>query len=184
MTRRRPFGFTLLMLSLVMAAIAAPPATHASNEVPASCPVTLPSEPAFVPPGPYPQTAPSAPATFWHGTAGLWTMLNSNGVHTGLPTPSTKQPGVVAMRNKSFWWSPGFRPSGPPEPLTIAGRRLDAEAPPLEQPWVTNAHHPDFGGWTMLTMLILPIGCWEVTGSYGGDSVTFVVWVEAAKPQM
>ena len=40
------------------------------------------------------------------------------------------------------------------------------------QPWVTNAYVPEWGGWTMLIMLELPtLGCWEVTGSYGGDSV-------------
>jgi hypothetical protein len=112
-------------------------------------------------------------------------MLNSNGVHSGIATRSKQHPGVVNMRNKSFWWSPGFNPMGTPEPtLKIEGRRLDSEAPALAQPWVTNAHAPEFGGWTMLTMLELPLGCWEVTGSYGADSVTFVVWVPApAKPR-
>lgn len=182
MTRRRRFCFAtiaLMMLSLVM-----PATSFADNEVPASCPVTLPPEPAFVPPGPYPTTAPSAPHSFWYGTSGLWTMLNSNGVHSGIPAASKQWPGVALMRNKSFWWSPGFNPKGTPSPpLKIEGRRLDSEAPALPQPWVTNAHHPDFGGWTMLTMLELPTGCWEVTGSYGADRVTFVVWVVPPPPR-
>ena len=186
MIRRRPFCFALMMLMLSLVMPATPFASddnRARSEVPASCPVTLPSEPAFIPPGPYPKTAPSSPHTFWHGTPGLWTMLDSNGVYSGLPSPWPEHPGVDRMRNKSFWWTPGFRPMGPPEPLKIEGRRLDADAPPLEQPWVTNAHHPDFGGWTMLTMLELPIGCWEVTGSYGADRVTFVVWVAPPPPR-
>ena len=107
MTRPR-FYFALMMLSLVTPA--------AASDVPASCPVTLPSQPAFIPPGPYPQTAPNAPHTFWHGTSGLWTMLNSNGVYSGLASDSKQWPGVTLMRNKSFWWSPGFHPIGTPEP--------------------------------------------------------------------
>jgi hypothetical protein len=184
MIRRRRCYFAPMMLSLVtLLALVMPATSFASSEVPASCPVTLPPEPAFIPPGPYPQTPPGAPTVFWHGTSGLWTWLNSTGVYGGLPTASTLWPGVTLMRNKSFWWSPGFHPMGTPEPkLKIEGRRLDGEAPTLPQPWVTNAYVPEYGGWTMLTMLELPIGCWEVTGSYGADSVKFVVWVVPATP--
>jgi hypothetical protein len=181
MIRRRRL-FAPLMLSMLTFVMPATP--FASNEVPASCPVTLPPEPAFIPPGPYPKTPPDAPHSFWHGTSGLWTRLDSTGVHSGLPSDSREWPGVTLMRNKSFWWSPGFHPMGTPEPtLKIEGRRLDSDAPKLPQPWVTNAHVPEYGGWTMLTMLELPIGCWEVTGSYGADSVTFVVWVVPPKPR-
>jgi hypothetical protein len=171
---------TTLTLSLIMPAV-----SFADTEVPASCPVTLPSEPAFIPPGPYPKVPPGAPHSFWHGASGLWTMLDSDGVFKGGPTVSKEQPGVVKMRNKSLWWSPGFHPMGTPEPtLKIEGRRLDGDAPSLPQPWVTNAHDESFGGWTMLTMLELPpAGCWEVTGSYGADYVTFVVWVAPPRPQ-
>jgi hypothetical protein len=180
MIRRRRFCFALMMLCLVTPAMAA---SHASSVVPASCPVTLPPEPAFIPTGRYPSTPPGAPHSFWHGTSGLWTRLDSTGMHSGGPVASTQWPGVTLIRNKSFWWSPGFHPMGTPEPkLKIEGRRLDDEAPALPQPWVTNAHVPEYGGWTMLTMLELPIGCWEVTGSYGADSVTFVVWVTPPKP--
>jgi hypothetical protein len=183
MTRQRGFCFATLMLSVVI-----PIAASATNgsEVPASCPVTRPSAPAFIPPGPYPKTAPSSPRWFWHGTPGLWTMLQADGVYTGMTAASTQVPGEISTRNKSFWWSPGFNPMWTPEPtLKIERRRLDDEAPVLAQPRVTNAHHESFGGWTMLTMLEFPtLGCWEVTGSYGGDSVTFVVWVPVpAKPR-
>jgi hypothetical protein len=186
MTRRQRFCFATIAamtVSVVMSATSFADNSLAGNEVPASCPVTLPSEPAFVPPGPYPPAPPGSPDMFWHGTPGLWTMLYSNGVHRGLPAASKRYPGVDAMRNKSFWWSPGFHPVGPPEALKVKGRRLDSDAPPLEQPWVTNAEVPEFGGWTMLTMLELPLGCWEVTGSYGSNSVTFVVWVLPPKPR-
>ena len=177
MTRRRRFCFALMMLSLVIPAMAT---SFASSEVPASCPVTLPSEPAFVPPGPYPQAPPGAPHSFWHGTPGLWTMLRSSGALTGMMSTSRDRPGAFSTtREKVFWWSPGYHPIRNPGPdLKIEGRRLDGDAPRLGQPWVTNAHVPEWGGWTMLIMLELPTqGCWKVTGSYGGDSVTFVVWV-------
>jgi hypothetical protein len=159
MTRRPRLRFAMMMLTLVM-----PATSFASSEVPASCPVTLPSNPAFVPPGPYPEVPPGR-GIFWHGTPGLWTMLSPDG--------------MVDTRDKRFWWSPGFRPIGTEPPLKIEGRRLDGEAPPLAQPWVTNAHAPEFGGWTMLIIADFPThGCWKVTGSYGADSVTFVVWVK------
>jgi hypothetical protein len=177
MTRRRRFCFAaiaLMMLSLVM-----PAASFAGSAVAAACAVTLPSEPAFIPPGPYPKIPPGAPGIFWHGTSGLWTMLRSNGVLTGMTVSSPARRGAFVTREKVFWWSPGFHPIGTPDPpLKIEGRRLDGEAPRLAQPWVTNASVPEWGGWTMLIMLELPTpGCWEVTGSYYGDSVTFVVWV-------
>lgn len=178
MTGRQRFCFATIAtmtLSLVI------PATSfaTSEEVPASCPVTLPSEPTFIPPGPYPKIPPGAPHSFWHGTSGLWTMLTSTGVYTAITSPSPGIPNGIAARNKVFWWSPGFHPIGTPDPpLKIEARRLDGEAPVVKQPWVTNAHAPEFGGWTMLIMLDLPtVGCWEVTGSYGADIVNYVVWV-------
>lgn len=171
MTRRRRFLFATLMLSIIIPAATSGRAANASNavsEVPASCPVTVPSAPAFIPPAPYPSVPPDRGFTFWHGTPGLWTRLDTTGVWKG--------------RNKLFWWSPGFYPMGPPEALKVTGRRLDAEAPPLPEHWVTNAHVPEWGGWTMLTMLDLPAsGCWEVTGSYGADTISFVVWMPALR---
>jgi hypothetical protein len=160
MIRRRLLSFVVTVPFLVM-----PAASFGDNpEVPASCPVTLPSSPAFIPPDPYPQNPPGR-GIFWHGTAGLWTMLRPDG--------------TIGTADKQFWWSPGFHPMGMGEPpLKIEGRRLDREAPPLVQPWVTNAHAPEFGGWTMLIGLAFPTyGCWKVTASYGSDHVTFVVWV-------
>ena len=111
-------------------------------------------------------------------------MLSPDGVHRGLPSPPSnsrrrqdaQQVVLVEPRISSD------RTPGPG--LKIKGRRLDAEAPALAQPWVTNAHVPEFGGWTMLTMLELPpLGCWEVTASRGGDRVSFVVWVARRPPR-
>jgi hypothetical protein len=36
----------------------------------------------------------------------------------------------------------------------------------------------DFGGWAMLVMVEFPaIGCWELTGEYKGQTLSFVVQV-------
>jgi hypothetical protein len=187
MTRRQRFHFaaftpfaSIVSIATMTLFLLTPAASFASSDsaVPASCPVTRPSEPAFVPPAPYPGAPPSAPHAFWHGAPGLWTMLSSTGVLRGMISASPSRPGAFSTRDKVFWWSPGFHPIGTPDPpLKIEGRRLDGEAPRLAQPWVTNAHVPDWGGWTMLIMLELPTeGCWEVTGTYYGNYVTFVVW--------
>jgi hypothetical protein len=180
MTRRRHLFFAASMLSIVIPAASSGRAVSAHNDtraVPASCPVTLPSDPAFIPPDPYP-TVPPGPG-FWHGTPGLWARLDSTGVWTGIPSHSTLAPNEISTRNKFFWWTPDYRPIGPPDPrLKVEARRLDAPAPALPQPWVTNAHVPEWGGWTMLIMLDLPtLGCWEVKGTYGADTISFVVWV-------
>jgi hypothetical protein len=40
----------------------------------------------------------------------------------------------------------------------------------------TNAHAASLGGWTMLTGIDFPEpGCWEITGEYLGQSLSFVV---------
>jgi hypothetical protein len=59
--------------------------------------------------------------------------------------------------------------------LTIEGRRLDGDAPPLRS-WVPEGYSPDIG--SISTELIFPTaGCWEVTGKVSGHSMTFVVRV-------
>lgn len=75
--------------------------------------------------------------------------------------------GSLAMK---FWW---WRLK--PGQLQIEGRRLDAEAPPLR------ANIPEgYGGkGFQATGLVFPtVGCWEVTGRLGEDSITFVTLVE------
>ena len=100
-----------------------------------------------------------------HGTwAGLW--RNDQG-----------------FRQKVFWWYPGFdgRVEGQPN-LIVTGRRLDGPESFVHPRPATNAHHVDFGGngWTILTGIDVPTtGCWELTGTYRGESVTFVVWITA-----
>ena len=64
-----------------------------------------------------------------------------------------------------------FRPAG--SELTITGRRIDAEAPPLE------AHAPCcYPTRFQATGLSFPAeGCWEVTARAAASELSFVVWV-------
>ena len=145
---------------------------RASDEVPASCPVTKPAEQPFVPPAPYPSVG-----NFWIGTPKLWTNISENGVWRGLPHYTA---GDARFRQKLFWWSEGYdwRTENQPE-LTITGKRLDGEAPPLATDQHANA------GWTsdkehafMVTGIFIPTaGCWEITGHYKGEELSYVVWV-------
>ena len=134
------------------------------------CAVTTTPQSPFTAPAPYPAQAPSS--GFWHGNERFWTMLGSDGTWAGLPRNER------GFRQKVFWWYPGFdgRVEGRPE-LTVFGRRLDGPGSFVSGP-ATNAHHVDFGGWTILTGIDVPTrGCWELTGTYRGESVTFVVRV-------
>jgi hypothetical protein len=61
-----------------------------------------------------------------------------------------------------------------PGHLRIEGRRLDAVAPPLR------FHAPPYGdtGFQASSVIFPTPGCWEVTGSIGDASLTFVVLVQ------
>jgi hypothetical protein len=92
-----------------------------------------------------------------------------------LPIDATWQ----GLRQKVFWWHPGFDGRIEQRPkLTVAGRRLDGAGSFVRPPPATNASNAGFGGWTILTGIDLPtIGCWELTGSYRGSVVRFIVSV-------
>jgi len=130
------------------------------------CPVTTAPAQAFVPPAPYPVTPPDR--LFWFGTPQLWTRL--------------PQDGRSAARDKSFWWSPAYdsrRESRPDLRITATSlaTRFAAGITAI-MGRATNASAAEFGGWTMLTMLEFPAaGCWRVTATYDGQSVTFVTFV-------
>lgn len=137
----------------------------------AACRVTPVPDRPFTAPAPYPAKAPYS--NFWHGHEGLWTMLQNDGKWAGLPRNDQ------GFRQKVFWWHPGFDGRVEARPnLIVTGRRLDGTESFVHTRPATNAHHVDFGGWTMLTGVDVPTtGCWELTGTYRGQSVAFVVWI-------
>jgi hypothetical protein len=131
------------------------------------CPATVPTKQLFVPPSPYPNVAPYG--GFWFGSDKLWLSLHPDGKWQQL-----------LHGDKMFWWSNGYEGTTEPTPaLKLTGRQLDGEAT-FSSTDATNALHEDFGGWTILTGVRVPsAGCWEITGEYGGDKLTFVVQVDA-----
>jgi hypothetical protein len=80
---------------------------------------------------------------------------------------------------KIFWGRQGYNWREEPLPdLTVTGRRLDAEAPELPATPATNAYTEEHGSFMLAGVAIPTAGCWEITGKYGSDKLTFVVWVE------
>lgn len=124
-----------------------------------SCPVTPPN--GSLPPG---ETVESQ---YYLGDGGLWTTLWPDG--RIMMEPENVEP------DGSFSMKWGFvRGDGVVGPLTVEGRRLDAETEPLR------VEIPDGYGETGLQILALifpTTGCWEVTGHAGDASLTFVTEV-------
>ena len=105
----------------------------------------------FVPPSSYESNAGAG--TLWFGTDRLWTNLPANGTWRGL----------------------GHYTPEPQPNLKVTGRRLDAQAAPLMADRVNNvASEPA----ALVVGINFPtLGCWEITGRYRDDTLTFVVWV-------
>jgi hypothetical protein len=142
----------------------------ALNDASHNCPVTRPPELPFTPPSPYSHNAPGN--NFWYGTDSLWTAVPGNGVWSGLPH------NPAGYTQKVLWWRIGYSWTDEPEPhLSVTGRRLDAPAPPLNVSKATNAFAEDIGA-AMLVGVDFPTpGCWEITGRYAGNELSFVVQV-------
>lgn len=149
---------------------------------PESCPVTQAPEKPFYPPDPDPAQGEGLPqrasslgsfeAYFWYGSEALWTQLRRDGVWRELPhTPR-------GYTQKIFFSRAGYDWREEPLPgLTISGRRLDAAGPTFEELEATNGYHPDIGSFMLIGVDIPAAGCWEMTGHYQGQDLSFVVWV-------
>jgi hypothetical protein len=137
-----------------------------SDELPAlppkSCPVTDPPAERFIPPEPF-HEYPHA-SRFWYGTEALW---------TAVPVSRT-----FPMGEKVFFWRADYYWLDEPEPaLTVSAKRLDAEAPPVEIIDATNGWNEDTQSFMLVGITFPTPGCWEITGQYQTDTLTFVVWV-------
>lgn len=62
-----------------------------------------------------------------------------------------------------------------PGQLNVGGRRLDGEAPPARGYFSDG--YGEIGAESMYLVFPTP-GCWEITGTVGGSSLTFVLLVE------
>jgi hypothetical protein len=150
--------------------------------VPDTCPVTRPSTKPFRPPPPYSDSAPLDSYEFSYGTDQLWVDLPTSGIWKGLQLNWVYSPPVYSQG--VVWWRRGYDRHDEPHPdLQIKGRRLDAPAQPLTAGRAEGdrartvddelVESPDF----MAARIDLPtLGCWEVTGRYKAQTLTFVVW--------
>ena len=185
------FTLSTLAVALLMSACAGPVGAQANQAVPthttekieptvtpavvsktppADCPLTVPQNPPFVPPPPYDKLG--FEGEFWYGSNALWTAVRQNGTWEALPhNPS-------GYTQKVFWWREGYSVGEEPEPaITLTAERLDGKAPSVKGSKGTNASASDIGS-AMLTGVDLPtLGCWKITGKYGDEELSFVVWV-------
>lgn len=141
-----------------------------SSVPPPDCPVTVPQESPFVPPPPYDRLG--FVGEFWYGSNALWTAVRRDGTWSALP----HNPGGYTQ--KVFWWREGYSISEEPEPaLTVTAERLDGEAPSIKGSKATNASASDIGSAMLLGMDLPTLGCWRITGNYGEEELSFVMWV-------
>jgi hypothetical protein len=82
---------------------------------------------------------------------------------------------------KLFWGSVDFdwKTEYPPL-IKVTGKRLDGDAPPLLTMRPTNAF-PGPSAAMLVGVYVPTSGCWEITGEYKGEKLSFVVWVEPVK---
>ncbi len=141
-----------------------------SAAIGAGCPVTRPPDPPFVP-SQGPARPPDYERAYWYGTDALWTMPTFDGTWT-----LASEDGWYGQ--KTFWWSEDFAETVPA--ITVTGRRLDGSAGRIHTDSPTNASS-DFGT-AMLVGIDLPTpGCWELTATYRGRSLSYVVYVHDAR---
>jgi hypothetical protein len=85
---------------------------------------------------------------------------------------------------KIFWWREGYDCRTEPQPaLRVEIRNVDgARSSPRVVDGATCGYRDDDPHGFMLTGVGFPSpGCWEVTSTYAGDRLTFVVLVEEYK---
>jgi hypothetical protein len=141
------------------------------------CPVTQPQTPAFRPPAPWPATLPYD-GQFWYGSDSLWTDLNTSGVWSELPYDEASGYG-----QKIAWWRAGYDDQTEEQPaLFVTGWRLDGDpnvpAQTATASPATNGFHEDLQSFMLVGMDFPSAGCWEITGEYHGERLSFVVLIE------
>lgn len=147
------------------------PSKIVPKDPPKDCPLTIPQEPAFMPPSPY--DALAWKEYFWFGSSSLWTSLPRTGIRSGLPFSP-----YAGYGQKVFWWRDGYIWTEEPEPdLIVSGERLDAQAPPLRASKATNAYAGDIGSAMLVGVDFPTAGYWKVTGKYKDAKLSFIVWV-------
>ena len=143
------------------------------DNVPRGCPTTRPPTRSFVPPAPY--SDKTIPGVFWFGTKKLWTQLPTDGMWRHLPHDgSVEKP----FRQKIFWWREGYDVPSEPQPmLTVTGKRLDSSASPIFADRANNGWVQRDQPFIVSAIDIPTLGCWEITGHYKDEALSFVISV-------
>lgn len=133
-------------------------ASAAGSATRQECPVTKPNGKA--PPG-------EAASPRHHGSGRLWTILY---YPTLVATERNIQPDG-SIEEKFPWWR------GVQGELTIQGERIDGAASAVRADIP-----PGYGdiGFQATSIIFSTEGCWRVTGTVGGESLSFVVLVKRA----
>lgn len=138
----------------------------APSEASDVCPVTLGTGQTLGPPFPA--------AENWYGSEALAVILPRDGAW-----PTTGPTARIAV--KLFVWSLGYEP-GDEIHLAVRVDNLHEGPNDVVVKDNTNAWAESLGGWTMLAGLDFPsAGCWEITLSYLGQTLSFVVETVAPK---
>jgi hypothetical protein len=177
---KEDLAMTVLRLAVLISLVAltAMGQQNSSQEAlvpPASCRLTVPPAEPFTPLPPYELGENS----FWLGTEKLWTVLRKSGEVWGwAPRAPGHEHDVQPLTAKTFWGSVDFdyRKEYPPE-LKVTGKRLDGDAPPLLTLRATNAF-PGPAAAMLVGVYVPTPGCWEITGDYKGQKLSFVVWLQ------
>ena len=112
--------------------------------------------------------APLPKGKNWYGSESLAVKLPTDGIW-----PTTISGDLIAV--KLFWWSVGFE-AGMESNLTVDILSLNGKTVRAKVGKPTNAYAESLGGWTMLTGIDFPDpGCWQISGAYLGQILTFVV---------
>jgi hypothetical protein len=173
----RPFSVVPLSVLLIFSALlllqgsgAAQDAANTDNR-PANCRMTLPADGRFVPPSPFPPEPGDGTGLFdfWFGTEKLWTQLPADGTWRSWATIK-RDDFVYSDKLPWFRMRPAF--SLKDGQLTVTGRRLDGPAPSF-----TASSGGGINAMIMSGIDIPTFGCWEITGHYKDQELSFTVWV-------
>jgi hypothetical protein len=135
---------------------------------PKSCPVTVLGMDAFTPASETPEGPPEMYDAGWYGTPELYTMINPDG-------ESSENRWLGG--EKTFWWSANFSISTEPEPdIEVTARRLDGEKT-YEARQTTHGMRDDIGSFMLVGVTLPEPGCWEISASYHGAPLSYVIWV-------
>ena len=152
----------VLAAMIVLGLVASTGSQSGPNGSSATCPVTAPNHRSMgiVPEG-----------SHWYANGAIGTGLWAGGKVVFRPGKAGKILPDGSLQMKFLW-------AKPPGSMSIEGKRLDAEAPPMRAS-IDHSHDADRFQPSYLTFP--EPGCWEVTARVGDSRLTFVT--EVMKPE-